>query len=64
MMGYKYARQWPSSNVQRAKMGPQSETKNQSEFWDFHEVYPISKTLMHSHEVQNVGRFILGLPYK
>ncbi len=38
-------------------MGPQSEPKNQLEFRDFHEAYPISKTLMHSHEVQNVGRF-------
>jgi hypothetical protein len=45
-------------------MGPQLGPKNQSEFQDFHEVYPISKTLMHSHEFQNVGRFILGLPYK
>ena len=45
-------------------MGPQSEPINQLEFRDFHEVYPISKTLLHSHEFQNVGRFILGLPYK
>jgi hypothetical protein len=45
-------------------MSPQSEPKNQLEFRDFHEVYPISKTVMHSHEVQNVGRFILGLSYK
>jgi hypothetical protein len=45
-------------------MGPQLEPKNQSEFQDFHEVYPISKTLMHSHEFQNLGRFIFGLPYK
>jgi hypothetical protein len=46
-------------------MGPQLGPKTQSEFRNFHEVYyPISKTLMHSHEFQNVGRFILGLPYK
>ena len=45
-------------------MGPQFGPKNQSEFRDFHEVYPDSKTLMHSHEFQNVGRFIFGLPYK
>ena len=45
-------------------MGLQSKPKNQSEFRDFHEVYPIFKTLMHAHEFQNVGRFILGLPYK
>ena len=45
-------------------MGLQLEPKNQPKFQDFHDVYPISKTLMHSHEVQNVGRFILGLPYK
>ena len=32
-------------------MGPQAGPKNQSEFRDFHEVYPISKTLMHSHEL-------------
>ena len=53
-----------NSNVQRVKTGPQSGHKNQSEFQDFYEVYPISKTLMHSHEFQNVDRFILGLPYK
>jgi hypothetical protein len=41
-------------------MGLHSDLKNQLEFQDFHEVYPISKTLMHPHEVQNVGRFILG----
>ena len=45
-------------------MGPQLELKNQPEFRDYHEVYPISKTLMHSHEAQNMGSFILGLPYK
>ena len=45
-------------------MDPQSEPKNQPEFRDFQEVYPISKTLMYSYEVQNVGRFIFGLPYK
>ena len=65
MMGYKY--DWMTISkfeCLEGRYGPAIRAKNQSEFRDFHEVYLISKTLMHSHEVQNVGRFILGLLYK